>query len=75
MLQVVTEAVPTSLAKYVSDIQGILIELMSSSLAAPVVLPLYINLKNCVFEPELRHLGECSHFVHVNSIYLMCSSR
>ena len=58
LINVVIRTIPSDLAEHVPIIQKILIELMKSPLAAPIVVPLYINLKNCVFEDDLKHLGE-----------------
>ena len=42
---------------------------MGSPLAAPHVVPLYIELKNCVFYDNLKHLGKFI-WLH-NTIYFL----
>ncbi len=57
LMKIMTLVSPSLLAEYVSSIQQCLMGLMTSPLAAPVIVPLYISLKDCVFEDDLKHLG------------------
>ena len=66
LINVVIRTIPSDLDEHVPMIQKILIGLMKSPLAAPVVVPLFINLKNCVFEDYLKHLGKL--WMHLNSL-------